>query len=88
MSVCRLCGRKPERADHILLECPRLSGLRTDCFGSVYIDTDEERPNWEVGDIVKFISAPGVVDLEEEETAKEAEEKAERGRCVKKRNED
>ena len=67
LSVCRLCGRKPERADHILLECPRLSGLRTSSFGAAYIDTDKERPSWEVGDLMKFLSAEWVLNLEEEE---------------------
>ena len=67
ISVCRLCGQKPERADHILLECPRLGELRMDCFGSAYIDTDEERPDWEVGDLLEFLAAAGVANLEEEE---------------------
>ena len=69
LSVCRLCGRKPERADHILLECPRLSNLRVDCFGSAYIDVDvdDERPDWRVGDLLKFLSAEVVASLEEEE---------------------
>ena len=74
MSVCRLCGRKPERADHILLECPRLSGLRINCFGAAYIDTDEEKPSWEVGDLMKFLSVDWVRSLEEEEPGNSEEE--------------
>ena len=74
LSTCRLCGRKPERADHILLECPRLSGLRTDCFGSAYIDGEEESPDWEVGDFLKFITVPEVANLEEEELEDSVEE--------------
>ena len=33
MRVCRYCSRRPERADHIMLKCVRLSLLRAECFG-------------------------------------------------------
>ena len=45
-----------------------------DCFGSAYVDVDEERPDWEVGDFMKFLSGAGVVDLEEEEPGDSMEE--------------
>ena len=37
------------------------------CFGSAYFDTEEERPDWEVGDLTKFLATVGVSNLEEDE---------------------
>ena len=61
-SFCRLCGQVPERADHLLLRCPRLSQLRADCFRSWVIDP---RPEWEVDWIFKFLKDPNVEHLED-----------------------
>ena len=38
-----------------------------DCLGSAYFDPDEDNPDWEVGAFLKFISSPGVANLEEDE---------------------
>ena len=62
-SVCRLCGLVPERADHLLLECPRLSTLRSDCFRSW---VPSPSPRWEVDWIVKFVEDDRVLSLEED----------------------
>ena len=60
-SVCRLCGLVPERADHLLLECPRLAVLRSDCFR---VWAPARNPRWEVDWIVKFVESPRVLLLE------------------------
>ena len=61
-SFCRLCGQVPERADHLLLRCPRLAGLRAECFRSWSLDY---RPQWEVDWILKFLGDPAVSSLED-----------------------
>ena len=60
-SVCRLCGLVPERADHLLLECPRLAVLRSSCFR---VWEPAGNPRWEVDWIVKFVESPPVLRLE------------------------
>ena len=52
----------PERADHLLLRCPRLAWLRAETFKSWGLDFP---PNWEVDWIVRFISDPGVASMED-----------------------
>ena len=65
ISVCRLCAAEPERADHILLACPRLAVLRRDCFRSTAVD--EQSPEWEVSQLLKFLQDPRVSSLEDRE---------------------
>ena len=60
-SACRLCGLVPERADHLLLECPKLAVLRSDCFR---VWEPARNPRWEVDWIVKFVESPTVLRLE------------------------
>ena len=60
-SHCRLCGLVPERADHLLLECPRLANLRATCFRTWNTSDD---PQWEVDWIVRFVEDPVVLRLE------------------------
>ena len=62
VSFCRLCGQVPERADHILLRCPRLNNLRSDCFRSWGLD---HHPTWEVDWILKFLQDHRVEHLED-----------------------
>ena len=78
-SFCRLCGQVPERADHILLRCPRLNLLRSDCFRSWGISPT---PEWEVDWILKFLQDQRVEHLEDptntpEEISGRAESEAE-----------
>ena len=61
-SFCRLCGQVPERADHLLLRCPRLSLLRADCFRSWALDYP---PQWELDWVLKFLRDPVVGGLED-----------------------
>ena len=63
-STCRLCGQVPERADHLLLECPRLAVLRSDCFKTW---EPSRNPRWEVDWIAKFVESPPVLRLESRE---------------------
>ena len=70
-SVCRLCGLVPERADHILLECPKLNVLRAECFRTW--DTGPN-PHWEVDWILKFLEDGVVEHLEESELAEDGAE--------------
>ena len=64
LSFCRLCGEVPERADHLLLRCPRLALLRADCFKSWQLGA---QIHWEVDWILKFINDPRVITLESPE---------------------
>ena len=61
-SSCRLCGMVPERADHLLHECPRLASLGSQCF-----KTWEPSPNprWEIDWVTKFVEDDLVMPLEE-----------------------
>ena len=69
-----MCGLVPERADHILLECPRLLGLRAECFRTWI---PGESPNWEVDRLLKFLESDAVKDLEEPD-GKEGEDDGDR----------
>ena len=61
---CRLCGQSPEKADHILRECPALGPLREECFGfHLWRDGQE----WEMGGLIKFLSDDRVLRLEDSE---------------------
>ena len=71
ISACRLCGTVPERADHILLECPRLSAVRSDCFRAHVLPPT---PAWEVDWLLKFVENDVVVELEESPEDEEEEE--------------
>ena len=62
MSFCRLCGQVPERADHLLLRCPRLARLRAESFRSWLL---EHPPQWEVEWILRFLKDPVVATLED-----------------------
>ena len=62
MSFCRLCGQVPERADHLLLRCPRLAALRADSFRAWMLD---HPPQWEVEWVLKFLRDPAVETLED-----------------------
>ena len=64
-ALCRLCGEVYERADHVLLHCPRLSLTRAEAFSTLNIDTD--KPEWEVRNITKFLSTDAVSNLESPE---------------------
>ena len=62
LSFCRLCGQVPERADHLLLRCPRLAQLRSECFRAWNLGPI---PEWEVDWISKFLHNPSVDTLED-----------------------
>ena len=62
--TCRLCGLAPEKADHILRDCPALGALRHECFGSYFWQKDQE---WEMGGLIKFLSDERVLSLEDNE---------------------
>ena len=64
ISTCRLCGQVPERADHLLLECPRLINLRESCFKTW---VPSRNPRWEVDWIAKFVESPPILRLESRE---------------------
>ena len=61
----KLCGEEYERADHLLLHCPRLHLTRTQAFNTINIDTSS--PDWEVRYITKFLSNDAVSSLEDPE---------------------
>ena len=63
-ATCRLCNSAPEKADHILRECPALGSLRAECFGG-HIWQDGQQ--WEVGGLAKFLSDDRVLNLEVQE---------------------
>ena len=67
-SFCRLCGQVPERADHLLLRCPRLHSLRADCFRSWNLSLT---PDWELDWVLRFLRDPRVADMENPENAPE-----------------
>ena len=69
LSFCRLCGQVPERADHLLLRCPRLNGLRASTFRAWTMDY---HPVWEVDWIEKFLSDEVVAKLEDPTNSPEA----------------
>ena len=62
--LCRLCGSAPERADHVLRECPALGVLRAECFGMHLWQIGQE---WEVGGLIRFLSDERVLSLEDSE---------------------
>ena len=62
LSYCRLCGQVPERADHLLLRCPCLQGLRASVFRAWTMDS---HPVWEIDWVVKFLSEEKVETLED-----------------------
>ena len=62
ISFCRLCGQVPERADHLLLRCPRLNGIRAESFRAWNLGPI---PEWEVSWVLKFLEDPGVSTLED-----------------------
>ena len=67
--MCRACGEKPERADHILLECDSYAMLRAECFNTYSLDVRE--PQWTVEMVLKFLRSPTVSHLEEDEQERE-----------------
>ena len=69
LSFCRLCGQVPERADHLLLRCPRLNGLRASTFRAWTMDY---HPIWEIDWILKYLSDEAVAELEDPTNAPEA----------------
>ena len=71
ISACRLCGTAPERADHILLEVPRLNTVGSDCFQARVLPPT---PAWEVDWFLKFVEDDMVVELEESLEEEEEEE--------------
>ena len=68
LSYCRLCGQIPERADHLLLRCPRLNGLRASAFKAWAMDY---HPIWEVDWVLKFLMDETVETLEDPTNAPE-----------------
>ena len=72
VSVCRLCALVPERADHLLLECPGLSNTRTECFGAFgpRVDNDE----WEIGEFLRYLERIGAAEMEKSPDAAETSE--------------
>ena len=77
LSTCRLCAMVPERADHILLSCPRLSTWRRECFRHTNVSADE--PEWEVSHVAKFLGSETIRDLEADELEDEQDEAGRRG---------
>jgi ribonuclease HI len=61
-SLCRLCRMVPERADHLLLHCPRLLHVRRNSFQTNNIDTSQ--PSWQVRHILTFLRDSVVSTLE------------------------
>ena len=59
---CRLCAQAPEKADHVLRECPALQQLRWECFGAYHLDPGMA---WEVAAVIKFLADPRVSSLED-----------------------
>ena len=55
---CRLCAIAPEKADHILRQCPALNQLRWESFGKFH---------WEVKGLARFLQAERVRSLEDSE---------------------
>ena len=62
ISVCRLCGQVPERADHVLLDCPRLAQQRLDILGGATLD--KRNLEWEVNSVLRFMKETGAEDME------------------------
>ena len=62
--LCRFCEEVPERADHLLLWCPRLNDLRTDCFRTRIPNLP---PKWEVSWLLQFLNDDLISPLENED---------------------
>ena len=52
----------PEKADHVLRECPRLNQLRWECFGALQLTSETE---WEVSALCRFLKDDRVSTLED-----------------------
>ena len=61
---CRLCHQAPEKADHILRDCPALLQHRWECFGAYQLAVDAE---WEVSALCRFLRDERVSNLEDSE---------------------
>ena len=70
--ICRACGEKEERADHVLLECDYYAALRADCFNTYFLDRAE--PQWTVEMVLRFLRSPLVSHLEEDEREPEVDD--------------
>ena len=64
-TTCRLCVEEDETPHHIITECPVLLHRRNEIFGSMLLP--ETFTTWRVQDMMKFLEATVIQDLEKEE---------------------
>ena len=62
--TCRLCALAPEKADHILRQCPALNQLRWESFGKFQLAAGDP---WEVKGLTRFLQDERVRSLEDSE---------------------
>ena len=60
-TLCQLCEEEEETTDHLILDCPVLSQLRLDCFGSRF---DPEPDNIKPEKLHKFLKSPNLSGIE------------------------